>query len=107
MVSEDEVERAIRWMATTDTELADWRVQVLRTEYLAEVAEAMFYKHSEGSVEDRKKAAKASDEVKAAMENFLTATRGYEKLRAQRKSAELLFNFWQSVNANRRLAGKI
>lgn len=107
MVTEDEVERAIRWMATTDVEFADWKVQMLRAEYLAEVAESLVFKHLEGGVEERKKAAKSSDEVKKAMEEVFATTRGYEKLRAQRKSAELVFNFWQSVNANRRVAGKL
>lgn len=107
MVTEDEMERALRWLATTDAKLADLRVEVLKTEYLADVAESLVYQHLEGSVEDRKKAAKASDEKAHAMEKFFVATREYEKLRAQRKSAELLINAWQSVNANRRQAGKI
>lgn len=98
------MERALRWMATTDTEFADWRVASLRTEYLAEVAEALVYGSiTEGSVEDRKKAAKASAEVKKAMEDHFAAVRGYEVLRAQRKSAELLIETWRSVNANRRV----
>lgn len=99
------MERALRWMATTDMEFADWRVQSLRAEYMAEVAESMVYKSfgSEGSVEDRKKAAKASPEVKKAMEDYFTAIRGYEVLKAQRKSAELLIETWRSVNANRRV----
>jgi hypothetical protein len=102
MVTEDEMERALRWMATTDVELADWRVQVLRTEYLADVAESLAYRHMEGTVEDRKRACKAAPEVQTAKENWFVAVRGYEKLRAQRKSAELLIETWRSVNANQR-----
>jgi hypothetical protein len=104
VITEAEMERALRWMATTDVEFADWRVQMLRSEYLAEVAESLVYKSygNEGSVEDRKKAAKASPEVKKAMEEHFGCVRGYEKLRAQRKSAELLIETWRSVNANRR-----
>lgn len=104
MVTTDEMERALRWMATTDTESADWRVAMLRAEYMADVAESLAYKLAEGtSVEDRKKAAKASPEVKKAMEDYFTAVRGYEVLRAQRKTAELLIETWRSVNANRRV----
>lgn len=102
MVTEVEMERALRWMATTDTEFADWRVAVLRTEYLADVAESLTYKLMEGTVEDRKRACKAAPEVQTAMENHFQAVRGYEKLRAQRKSAELLIETWRSVNANQR-----
>jgi hypothetical protein len=103
MVTTDEMERALRWMACSDTEFADWRVASLRAEYMADVAEAMVYKLAEGSIEDRKKAAKASPEVKKAMEDYFTAVRGYEVLRAQRKTAELLIETWRSVNANRRV----
>lgn len=101
------MERALRWLATTDIRLAELRVEVLRTEYMADVAESLAYSHLEGSVEDRKRGAKASTERGDAMEKFFVATREYEKLRAQRKSAELLINAWQSVNANRRQAGRV
>lgn len=103
MVTQDEAERALRWMATTDTELADWIVQVMRAEFMAEVAEALVYKSLEGPVEDRKKAAKASPEVAKAKEDVFIATRGKERLRAQRKSAEMLIESWRSLNANRRV----
>ncbi|MDB6103324.1 MAG: hypothetical protein JWO52_3323 [Gammaproteobacteria bacterium] len=104
MITQDEMERALRWMACCDTEFADWRVASLRAEYMADVAESLAYKLIEGgSVEDRKKAAKASPEVKKAMEDYFTAVRGYEILRAQRKTAELLIETWRSVNANRRV----
>lgn len=102
MVSEGEMERALRWMATTDTEFADWRVHVLRAEYMADVAESLAYKLLEGTVEDRKRACKAAPEVTRAKEEYFTAVRGYEKLRAQRKTAELLIETWRSVNANQR-----
>jgi hypothetical protein len=97
------MERALRWMSTTDVQLAEWHVATKRYEYLAEVAEAMVYKHLEGSVEDRKKGAKASEEVKKAMDEYFTALKHYEVLRAQRKTAELLIESWRSINANRRV----
>lgn len=103
MVTEDEAERALRWMATTDVEYAGWIVAVLRAEHMADVAEALVYKSMEGPVEDRKKAAKASSEVAKAMEDVFKAVRGREVLRAQRKSAELTIETWRSLNANRRV----
>lgn len=103
MVTEDEAERALRWMAQTDVEYAGWIVAVLRAEHLADVAEALVYKSLEGPVEDRKKGAKASPEVAKAMEDVFAAVRGREVLRAQRKSAELTIETWRSINANRRV----
>lgn len=97
------MERALRWMATTDTEFADWRVAVLRAEYMADVAESLAYKLLEGTVEDRKRGCKMAPEVVKAQEDYFTAVRGYEKLRAQRKTAELLIETWRCVNVNRRV----
>lgn len=102
MVTEEEMERALRWLARTDSALAEKRVAVLRTEYLATVAESLSYKVLEGTVEDRKRACKITPEVQAAMEKQFAAVLEYEKLRAQRKSAELLIETWRSVNANQR-----
>jgi hypothetical protein len=96
------MERALRWMATTDVEFADWRVQMLRAEYMADVAESTVYKLLEGTVEDRKRAAKAAPEVQKAMDDYFGCVRGYEKLRAQRKTAELLIETWRTVEASRR-----
>lgn len=104
MVSQDEAERALRWLATTDTEMADWIVQVMRAEFMVETAEALVYASLEGPVEDRKKAAKASPEYAKAKEAVFAAVRGKERLRAQRKSAEMLIESWRSLNANRRVA---
>lgn len=96
------MERALRWLATTDVEYAGWVVAVMRTEHLADVAESMVYQQLEGPVEDKKRKAKTSDEVTKAMEDVFKAVRGREVLKAQRKSAELLIETWRSVNANRR-----
>lgn len=96
------MERALRWMATTDVEYAGWVVAVLRAEHLADVAEALVYKSLEGPVEDKKRAAKTSPEVAKAMEEVFKTVRGREVLKAQRKSAELTIETWRSVNANRR-----
>jgi hypothetical protein len=103
VVTSEEMERALRWLSYTDTELADWRVAVLRTEYLADVAESMAFKLLEGGVEERKREAKTVSDVRTAKENYFAAVRGFEKLRAQRKSAELLIETWRSENANRRV----
>lgn len=104
-ITADQGERALNFLAQTDAEYADRRVMMLRTEYLLEVAECLVYKGLEGSVEDRKRGAKSSDEVKEKTEEYLKAVREYEFLRARRKRAELTFEAWRSINANRRQGG--
>lgn len=107
-ITEDKGERALDFLAQTDAEYADWRVTMLRTEYLAEVAENLIYKtlRSTGdSVEDCKRAARASPEFQEKFDEHLKAVREYEFLRARRRRAELTFEAWRSINANRRQGG--
>jgi hypothetical protein len=106
-ITADRGERALDFLAQTDAEHADLRVMMLRAEYLVEVTECMVYKGMEGSVEDRKRAAKSSGEVQARMEDYLKVVREYEFLRARRKRAELTFEAWRSINANRRQGGAL
>jgi hypothetical protein len=107
-ITEDRGERALSFLAETDAEYADRRVMMLRTEYLAEVTENLTYKSlrdSDGSVEDCKREARSSEEYKTKFEEYLKAVREYEFLRARRKRAELTFEAWRSINANRRQGG--
>lgn len=102
---EERMSRALAFLAETDAEFADCRVSVLRTEYLMEVAESLAFKLLEGGVEERKKAAKTMPEVQTKFEEHMVAVRHYEFLRARRKRAELIFEMYRSLNANRRQGG--
>lgn len=103
-ISDERLDKAMQYLATTDTEFAEWRGAVLRTEYLADVAESLAYKAlgSEGSVEDRKKAAKASEQVQKAMDEHIKAVVAFETLKARRQREVLVVELWRSTNANRR-----
>jgi len=98
-----QVDRAVHYLATTDESIADARVSVLRTEYLAEVAEAMAYKYAEGSIEDRKREAKTVQAVKDAKDEHFKAVREYEVLKAKRKRAELTIELFRTSEASRRV----
>jgi len=98
------VEKAMAYLAETDLEFAHSRGMMLRTEYLADVAESMVYKSiQEGSVEDRKRAAKIAPETRKAMEEHFQAVVQFETLKARRAREVLVVELWRSVNANRRV----
>lgn len=99
---EDKADKAIQFLAQTDAEYADRRVMLLRTEYLWECAEALAYQHLDGSIEDKKRGAKLAPETKTAHDEYLKAVREYEFLRARRKRAELVFEQFRTLSANRR-----
>jgi hypothetical protein len=103
-LTDERVERAMTYLADTDEKFAQSRGEMLRTEYLADVAEAMVYKSiQEGSVEDKKRAAKIAPETRKAMEEHFHAVVQYETLKARRAREILVVELWRSVNANRRV----
>jgi len=104
MVSDEKMERALEYLADTDERVAHLHADCLRAEYLADVAESLAYKMAEGTVEDRKREAKATQAVKDAKDKYFAAVVAYEAMRAKRKRAELTVDVWRSINANRRMA---
>ena len=102
IITDKEVERAIRYLEQTDLEVADWKVAVMRAEHLVEVTESTVYRAAEGSIEDRKRYAKASPEVMVKQEELFRAVREHEVIRAKRKRAELMVELWRTLSANRR-----
>jgi len=103
LVDESRVDQAMTYLASTDETFAQARGTMLRTEYLADVAESMVYKSIQGgSVEDRKREAKVAPETRAAMEKHFQAVVQFETLKARRAREVLVVDLWRSVNANRR-----
>ncbi len=103
-LSDERVEKAMHFLAETDLEFATWRGMVLRTEYMADVAESMVYKSiQEGSVEDRKRTAKIAPETQKAMSEHFEAVVKFESLKARRAREVLVVEIWRTLQANRRV----
>lgn len=103
IVSEQQVESALKFLAESDLNYANLKGNMLRTEYLIDVAEAMaFEAQVEGSVEARKQKVKLDDAVRKAQERHIQAVIDYEGLRAKRKRAELMIDVWRSVFSARK-----
>lgn len=102
-LTEDRVDAAMQYLATTDLEVANWRGSVMRSEYMVEVAEALAFKMGEGGVEERKKAAKCTEEVKKATEEYIHATVEFEKLKARRQREVLVIELYRSVLSARKV----
>jgi hypothetical protein len=101
-LNEDRIEKAFAYLAESDLELASSVGMVKRTEFLAKVAEALAFKASEGSVEDRKMSARLTPEVKAAWEECFVAETHLAKLRARREREYVIIEVWRTLEASRR-----
>lgn len=105
LVSPERVEKALRLLAETDTENAQWRGAVLRTEHMAKVAEALAYQQLDKgmTVEDRKRAVLLVPEVQKAHEEHFSAVTEAERLKARRQREVIIVELFRTLEASRRL----
>jgi len=104
LITEERAERALRFLAETDDEYAEKKTNVERQAWCMSQAEHRVFKMSEGTIPDRKATAALSVEVSEATERWLEAMLAAKKLEAKRATQVLIYEFWRSLNANRRQA---
>ena len=104
MVTEERLDKAMMFLATTDLDCAARKSMVLRTEFMAKHTEALVYKAlgNEGSVEDRKQAVRLDERVVKAWDEHFNAVRDFESLKAQRERQILVVELFRTYSANRR-----
>jgi hypothetical protein len=102
MISEERLEKAMRFLAESDMEAAELKVQMERKSYLVDLSRRKIFTLSEGNVEERKAQAELAPETKAAEEEYLQAMLEWEKLKAKRATEELIVEVWRSLEASRR-----
>lgn len=102
MISEERAGKALKYLASTDEETADAKVEVARCEYHCKLVRAAVFLENEGSVEVRKAKAETSERVQNAEGAYLKAMGVFEHLKAKRATEEWVIETWRSLNANRR-----
>jgi len=105
IVTQQRLEKALHFLAETDTENAQWRGAVLRTEHMAKVAEALAYQQLDKSmtVEDRKRAVLLVPEVQKAHEEHFKAVTEAERLKARRQREVIVIELYRTMEASRRV----
>lgn len=107
MISDERMEKALKYLAMTDEEAAEAKAQVARCEFLAKRVRARQFLMASGpSVEAKKAVAETAPEVEDADGTLVEAILTFEKLRAKRTTEELIVEVWRSCGANRR-AGNV
>lgn len=103
MISNEEAETAIDFMADNAEALGAAKERLLRAEYMMEVQEAFEFQKSEAkTVEARKAAAKTSEVYKEACEEHAIAFGEWEKLKALQEAARHTVAVYQTQSANER-----
>ena len=103
MIDIDDAEKALNYLKRTDEEAARARSLMNYLDDSKKTILAVEYgKLTEGSAADRLKKAEGSIEYIDHLSKIRDAMLDYEKLRNQRKSAELQIEMWRSCSANMR-----
>lgn len=102
IISEDRLEKALRYMAETDAPCAAAKGDVERAEYRCKMVRAREFMTAEGSVEARKAAAEVSDSVQQAETDRCNAIVAFEAIKAKRQTEALIIDVWRTLEASRR-----
>jgi hypothetical protein len=107
VISQERLEKALTRIARTDETCAQLKGQVLRTEFMAKVAEALAFKQSEASsAEGKKQDARLSDIVQAKWEEHFKAVTEYEKVRASREREMVIIEVFRTLESSRRMGAR-
>lgn len=106
MITDDRLQRALHYLAETDSPAAEMKADVARKEYLCKLARSRGFLSASGSVELRKAEAEVSKGVQDAEQDLADSIVAFEKVKAKRATEELIVEVWRSLSANRR-AGNI
>lgn len=105
MITDDQVSKALTYLAETDEKAAMMKADVERKEFLYKRAKDLTFKLAEGTVADRNAIAGTSDKVAEAAEAWFVAIEHCEGVKAKRQRAALVIEVWRSCQANRRAGG--
>lgn len=101
-LNEDRVDRAMSILAESDSEVAEWKVAVMRSEMKAKAVEAVIYVALSGSIEDKKQGLKLDARYEAAWEEHFKAVVAHEKLKNKRDREILVIELYRSVLSARK-----
>ena len=105
MITQERMEKALKYLAESDQESAELKTDVERAAFKLKQVKATIFIHSEGNIEQRKAIAETSQETKDAELEYLQAHTESGKVENKRKTQLLITEIWRSLNANRRQGG--
>jgi hypothetical protein len=101
-LTQERMESALDYRATTDDQYADLKAHVLRCEIVCKRVRARVFVGEEGSVDARKAKAEGHGDVIGADEAYVEAVVMFERLKASRETADILIDAFRTVEASRR-----
>ena len=105
IVDEKRLEGAMLFLAESDEPSAEQKAAVIRAEILCKRTRSRIFLTATGNNEERKAQAEVHGETCIADDVYLAAFKAHETTKARRENADLVVRVYQTLSANRRLAG--
>ena len=102
MIDREQAEKALEFLADTDEEYAEAKVEVERAQFLLKRRESHAFLSSSGNNPERQAQAKDRIEVLEAEKLVTKHMVKYERLKAQRESARLRWEHFRSLLSARK-----
>ena len=100
-ITEDRMDKALRYLVDTDESAASLRAEVERAEYKAKATRDKVFLLEEGSVAERNAKAGTNGTYDAAMIAYFDALKASDAVRNKRATEAIVIDCWRSLNANR------
>ena len=101
-LSQDRMEKALRFLAETDEGCAELRAEMERAEFRAKATKEAIFKRLAGGVAERQAEAASSDEYAQAMEAYFVQLKGFESIRNKRSTEMVVIDVWRTLESSRR-----
>ena len=102
MISQQRMEKALKYLAETDEEYAYAKTHALKMERKAKSVFRVMFLAESGTVAEREAKADKSNEYQEASEAEFTAKTHLEHIKAKRDTEALVIDVWRSLNASQR-----
>ena len=102
MISEDRVEKALKYLRETDVLCAKAKALMKGLDDQKKTIHAIQYLKSTGAQGEKDKIALASSEYADHLDKVKTSIYDYEELKNRRDTEVLIIETWRSMNANQR-----
>jgi hypothetical protein len=100
--TEDDISRALKYLAQTDEQYAKETARVKALEHEVKTIKALSFLDADGTMAEKEAKSSSSESYRAWINTYENAVADRETTAAKRKRAELTIEVWRSLNANRR-----
>ena len=102
MISRERMEKALTFLAETDSKCGYHKTHVEKMKLKAKAIYGAQYLLTEGTVDERKSMAENSKAHQDALESYFEAMNAYEALKNKRDTEALVIDVWRTLEASRR-----